>query len=326
MNTKIAIAAAALLASAFSIGSAGAAEDVKFLLSWKAQAEHGGYFQAKAKGYYEQCGVNLQLHQGGPGIDNVQLLAGGAVDIALLPYIDSVLQLNQSGFPARAIFASFQRSVMILMTHNGNGIEKLEDMRGKPVMIAATSRQTIWPFLRANYGFTDDQIRSYSSQMAPFLADTNAIQQGVITNEPYLAKKAGVDPKVFMLADNGYLSYGSIVVTSQKFIDEKPDLVRCVVEAFGKGWVDFLADPKPAFDLIKQTEPQNTDDLMENTFKVIKEKNLVETDETKQFGIGIMTDARWKAQYELMRSQNLIGEMDYKVGFDAHYVADAPSK
>jgi NitT/TauT family transport system substrate-binding protein len=311
---------------AFSLVAAGttsvaAADKMTFMMSWKAQAEHGGYFHALAKGYYSACGVDLTIRQGGPGIDPAQLLAGGAIDFSVAPFIDTVLLLNQAGFPARALMGTFQRSAQILMTHAGNGIETLEDMRGKPIMIAAISRKTFWPFFRDKYGWDDSQIRAYTGQLATFFADKNAVQQGFITNEPFLVRRqTGTAPKTFVLADYGYLTYGSIVVTSQATIDRNPKAVECLVQSAVRGWNEYLVDPKTAFEVIKKEEPQNTDDLMAYAYQTIKDARLVQTAETERAGLGSMTDERWKTHYEMLVSKDLIKPMDYKAAIDQRFL------
>ena len=54
--------------------------------------------------------------------------------------------------------------------------------------------------------FTDDQVRKYTFNNAPFLADKRLIQQGYVTSEPYTIEKQGhLKPTVFLLAEmNGY--------------------------------------------------------------------------------------------------------------------------
>ena len=312
----------ALSVVAGGTGTAGAAEKVTFMMSWKAQAEHGGYFHALVKGYYRDCGVDMTIRQGGPGIDPAQLLAGGAIDFSVAPFIDTVLQLNQAGFPARALMATFQRSAQILMTHAGNGIEKLEDMRDKPIMIAAISRKTFWPFFRDKYGWSDAQIRAYTGQLATFFADKNAVQQGFVTNEPFLVRRqTGQAPRTFMLADFGYLTYGSMVVTSQGLIDRNPKVVQCVVQATVKGWNDFLADPKVGFEAIKKEEPQNTDDLMTFAHQTMKDVNLVQNADTARDGIGTMRAERWKAHYDMLVEKDLIKPMNWQSALDLRFLS-----
>lgn len=306
------IAAAGLMLG-MSVQATPAAEKITFMMSWRAQADQGGYFQALAKGYYAECGLEVEIRQGGPGIDPAQLLAGGAIDFTLSPFIDTVVGLNDAGFPARSIMAIFQRSAQMLMTHEGNGIEKLEDMKGSPIMIAAISRRTFWPFFRDKYGWDDSQIRQYTGQLAPFLSDPKAVQQGFITNEPFLLKKqTGETVKTFLLADYGYQTYGTMVVTSQTMIDTKPEVVQCMVDSIKKGWADYLQDPSAAFEIIKKEEPKNTDELMAYAYKTIKDLNLVETDETREKGFGYMNEERWKAHSEMLVSLGLFKPFDYK--------------
>lgn len=302
------------LSLAATAAGAQAQEKLSFLTSWRAQAEHGGYYHALAKGYYRQCGLDLQIRQGGPGVDPKQLLVSGAVDLLMASYSDTVFQLVQAGFPAKAVMVGFQRNPQILMTHAGNGIEKLEDMKGRPIMIATGSRTTFWPFLRARYGFSDSQIRPYSGQIGPWIADSGAIQQGLITNEPYrVQKETGKAPKVFHLAHGGYQSYGSVIVAPQALIDAKPALVRCFVQASVRGWREFLDDPAPAMTAVRRDNPDNPDDLVDNVVRTLKSERIVEG--TEGVPLGSMTAARWQAHAQMLAEAGLL-----PAGFDVNQV------
>ena len=80
------LAATALIgvtALATSLAPANAADKVTFLTSWFAQAEHGGFYQAKANGLYEKAGLDVTIKMGGPQINGAQLLlAGDAVAVS----------------------------------------------------------------------------------------------------------------------------------------------------------------------------------------------------------------------------------------------------
>jgi len=292
-----------------------AQEKVTFLTSWKAQAEHGGYYQALVKGYYKACGVDMTIRQGGPGIDPAQLLTGKAVDFSLSSHIDAILHMNAAGFPARALTAAFQITPQILMAHPDSNINSFEDMKGHPIMISAGSRSTYWPYFRKKYGWEESQLRSYTGQLAQWLSDKNIVQQGLLTNEPFLVKKqVGWSPKVFLLADAGYRTYSSILTTSQDLIDQKPKVVQCVVTATNKGWVDFMTgDPTPALEAIKKEAPNNTDELMAETIRLMKDRKLVMNEDTEKMGFGVMTVERWKAHYDMLRELNILKtDVDYK--------------
>src|SRR4051812_8806106 len=90
------------------IGStAQAAEPFKLLTNWFAQAEHGGFYDAKATGLYEKAGLDVDIRMGGPQINGLQLLLAGEVD-AILGYDFQVLEAVEKGLPAVTVAASFQ--------------------------------------------------------------------------------------------------------------------------------------------------------------------------------------------------------------------------
>ncbi len=60
------------------------AADITFGTDWRAQAEHGGFYQALAKGFYAEHGLNVKIRQGGPQINHAQLLAAGILIYAAL--------------------------------------------------------------------------------------------------------------------------------------------------------------------------------------------------------------------------------------------------
>jgi len=318
MRRMLGGAAILMLAS----GAAQAAEKLTFMSSWKAQAEHGGYYQAIAKGFYKACDIDLTFRQGGPGVDGKQLLVGGAIDMMMASYSDIALLLNVQGFEAKAVAAMFQKTPQILMVHADSPYKSIEDMKGKPIMIAASSRTTFWPFLRSKYGYEDTQIRPYSGQIAPWLTDKLAIQQGIITNEPYLVEsETGAKPRSFLLADLGYATYSSMILTSKKLIDAKPKMVQCFVDATIKGYIDFLKDPAPAVELIRKDNPMNPDGLVNYSIAEMKARGIIETEDTQKYGIGAMTDARWKAHTDLLKEAGIVPkDFDEKTAYTLQFV------
>jgi NitT/TauT family transport system substrate-binding protein len=324
MRFKAAFLAGALIAFAASRVVAG--EPLSFIMNWRAQGEYGGFYQALVKGYYSACGVDMTIRQGGAGIDNAQLLTGGAVDAALITQNDGVMRMNQAGFAARAVMAAFQSLPSTLDVHPDSGIEKIEDMRGHPIMLSAGNRNTMWPFLKEKYGFTDDQLRPFTGQFAPFLTDKTAVVQDFVTNGPFIVKRdGGIDVKFFLLADYGYQPYSSIVTVSQKLIAAKPKAVQCLVEASRKGWIDFLKDPQPAFAEIQKEAPENTIGLLTYTYDTMKKYHLVENAETAKLGLGAMTDARWRSHFDMLVANKLFpADFDYKSSYTLQFLASTP--
>jgi NitT/TauT family transport system substrate-binding protein len=160
--------------------------------------------------------------------------------------------------PIVAVAGVYQRNPQILMAHRASGIASFEDMRGKPIMVSSLARNGYWLWLKAKFGFTDDQIRPYTFNLVNFLNNPSAIQQGFITYEPYVVKKQGTDPVSFLFADAGYSDYGGIIVVRRETFENRKDVVRRFVQALSEGWRDFLfGDPAPGIALIKSRIPNS---------------------------------------------------------------------
>lgn len=314
---------AAVVLGALTLARPAAADEkIVFATDWKAQAEHGGYYEALAEGLYKQYGLDVTIHEGGPGIDNQQLLAAGAVTMAMGSNSFFPLNLVQAGAPVRAVMAAFQKDPQMLMTHPRSDINTLADMKGKPIMIADSSINTFWVWLKAKYGFQDSQIRKYTFNMAPWLVDKNAIQQGYVSSEPYLVEKEGVTPQVYLLADYGYPSYSAMVLVPQKLIDTKPDVVRGFVDASIQGWHDYLyGDNRTANALIKKDNPDMTDDVIAFGIKTMKKYGIVDGGDAAKHGIGTMTNARWKDFFDIMvREKVYPANLDYTKAYTLDFL------
>jgi NitT/TauT family transport system substrate-binding protein len=305
-----------------AIAPAMALDQVTFGTDWRAEAEHGGYYQAIATGIYERYGLKVTLRQGGPQLNHTQLLAAGRLDFDEAPNSFIGLNFAKEGIPMVAVAAFFQKDPSVLIAHAGVGNDSLAGLKGKPIMISADTRVGYWLFLKAKFGYGDDQIRPYNFNPAPFLADKNAVQQGYLTSEPYLIEQQGVKPTVFLLADAGYASYGSLIETSQKLIDEKPDLVQRFVNASIEGWYSYLyGDPAPGNALIKRDNPEETDDLLAYAIAKIKANGIVDSGDSTTQGIGAMSDARWKEFFDVMAQQGLYSAtLDWKKAYTTRFV------
>ncbi|HUB16437.1 MAG TPA: ABC transporter substrate-binding protein [Acetobacteraceae bacterium] len=280
--------------------AARANDHVVFGLDWKAEAEYGGYYQALAKGIYARHGLDVTILEGGPQINHMQLLMGGRVEFNLGG--GRAIEFAQQHLPFMAVAAIFQKDLAVLIAHPGAGNDSFAALKGKPIMIGADTRNGWWRFLAGKYGYEDSQIRPYTFNLAPFLVDKGAIQQGYISSEPYLIRqKTGVEPVVLPIADAGYLGYASIITTSAKLVKDNPSLVQRFVNASIEGWYSYLyGDPAPANRLIQRANPDMPKDLIDFGRKTMIQRGTVDSGDALKLGIGAMTDARWKAFYQSM--------------------------
>lgn len=300
----------------------GARDKVTFGSNWVAQAEHGGYYQAVAKGFYDEHGLDVTVRPGGPQINHPQLLLAGRIDFNMGSNSFDALNYAAQDLPFLSVASIFQKDPQCLIAHPGVGHDSLEALQGKPIMVSAGARETYWQFLKARYGYTDEQIRPYTFNLGPFLTDPQAIQQGYISSEPYLIQQQGVDPVTLLLADGGYNSYSTTIETSRRLVEENPDLVQRFVDATILGWTDFIhGDPTPAFELIKQENPEMTDDIMQFSHKAMQDFELVDSGDTLDNGIGAMTETRWQEFHVMMAGEGVYDpDLDIAEAFTLDFV------
>jgi NitT/TauT family transport system substrate-binding protein len=318
-NTTRFITAAAV--GALWATSATAADKVTFLTSWYAQAEHGGFYQAKAAGLYEKAGLDVTIKMGGPQVNALQLLLAGEADI-MMSYDFLVLKSLERNIPLITVGTSFQKDLQGLLTHDH--VKGLDDLKDKTILVSTPGSATWWPWLRTKYKYTDAQTQPYTFNLQPFFADKNVVQQAYPSSEPFQALQKGVPAKFFLFADHGYPPYGTTMVTTPKFVADKPDAVRRFVRASLEGWKSYLkGDATPGNKLIQADNPKMGDEQIAYAIKRLNELEMLDGGDAKTMGIGIMTDARWKATYDFMVSEGqLKKEVDWTKGFTTLFVKD----
>jgi len=312
----------ATLVFALAIGPVSAADKITVGLPWTPQAEFGGFYQAEAEGLYREAGLDVTIRPGGPQVNTQQLLVTGALDMALAANAFDPLNAVRSNIPYVAIAAFYQKDPQIILTHSEVGAKRLEDLKGHPILIATFAHETFWAFLKARYGFSDDQGRPYTFSLQPFIVDKTLSQQGYLTVEPFLLAAQGMKPVVFLLSDYGYNPYSNVLMTSKKIVSEKPDVVQRFVDASIKGWYGFLYRSNDnALALIMKGDPNYTPQNARDTLGALKEHGMIDSSDAKTLGIGAMTDARWKDFFdEMVKAGVYKGDLDYRAAYTTQFV------
>lgn len=307
-------------ALAASLAPAQAVDKVTFLTNWFAQAEHGGFYQAKATGLYEKAGLDVTIKMGGPQVNGSQLLLAGDADF-MMGYDIQVLKGREQNLPLVTVASSFQFDLQGIMTHDD--VADLAALKGRPILIAGSSRTTFWPWLRAKYGYTDDQIRPYTFNLQPFFADKTVAQQAYPSSEPYQAEQQNEKAKFFLLADDGYPPYGSTIVTTEKMIADKPDVVARFVKASLEGWRDYMKNPAPANALIKADNAKMTDGQLAFAIEKMKKMKAIDRGDATTRGVGIITADRYEKIYDFLVTGGLLDpKVDWHKTFDDRFVKD----
>jgi NitT/TauT family transport system substrate-binding protein len=314
---------AAAAGAAIGPASAQALDKVAFGTNWVAEAEHGGFYQALADGTYRRYGLDVTIVPGGPSVNNRILLPVGKIDFFLsantLQAFDAVAQ----NVPTIEVAALFQKEPQVLIAHPDQGIEKFEELKNLTLFISKEGMASYYQWLKADYGFTDARAKPYTFNPQPFLADKKSAMQGYVTSEPFaIEKAANFTPKVFLLADQGFSAYSTLVETRRDLVDKRPDLVQRFVDASIIGWYNYIYNDNSAANaLIKKQNPEMSDDLLAYSVAAMKKFGIVDSGDAVTLGVGAMTDARMKDFFDKMvRAGVAKAGLDYRKGYTLQFV------
>jgi NitT/TauT family transport system substrate-binding protein len=202
------------------------------------------------------------------------------------------------------------------MTHAD--IKSIADLKGHKILIAASSHQTFWPWLKQKYGFTDAMAGVDTFNLQPFLVDKTLAMQGYISSEPFEAAKANEPANFYLFADVGYPPCGTTLVTTEHFLAKNSDAAKAFVRASLEGWKDYIVNPAPGNKLIKADNPKMPDDQITFAIGKMKEVHLFDRGGVP---LGTMTEARWQQTRDfLVKADLLKASVPWKKAFTTKYV------
>jgi NitT/TauT family transport system substrate-binding protein len=298
-------------------------DKVAFATNWVAEAEHGGFYQALADGTYRRYGLDVTIVPGGPQVNNRILLPVGKIDFYLSANTLQAFDAVEQNIPTLVVAAIFQKDPQVLIAHPDPSIDALKDLKGLNLYVSKEGMATYFQWLKADYGFADGQVRPYTFNPQPFLADRKSAMQGYVTSEPYAIEKQGrIKPKVFLLADYGFNSYSTLIETRRDLVTRDPDLVQRFIDASIIGWYNYIyGDNRPANAMIKRENPEMTDDLLAYSVAKMKEYGIVDSGDSLQLGIGAMTDARMASFFDKMVRAGVTSPgIDYRKSYALRFV------
>ena len=111
-----------------------------------------------------------------------------------------------------------------------------------------------------------------------------------MSEKPLTAKKAGLDPQTFLIADAGYNPYTGVIITRGQTVRSQPEIVKSMFLALQEGWRAYLDDPRPANDAMGKLN--KTMDAATFAAAAEAQKPLIQPDE--KMAIGSMTKQRWE--------------------------------
>ena len=298
-------------------------DKVSFGTNWVPEAEHGGFFQAVADGTYAKYGLDVTIVPGGPNDNNRMLLIAGKLDFFMAANTLMSFDAVANNVPVVSVAAIFQKDPQIFLTHPESKVTKLEELKPLTLFVSKEGISSYFQWLKSEYGFSEKNVRPYTFNPQPFIADQQSAMQGYVTSEPFAVEKAAkFKPNVILLADYGFNTYSTLIETRRELIDKKPDLVQRFVDASIIGWYHYLyGDNAPANALIRKLNPEMTDELLAYSVARMKEFGIVDSGDTLYDGIGAMNDARAASFFDKMVRAGVVRpDIDFRKAYTLRFV------
>lgn len=270
----------------------GAVSNVTLQLNWKAEPQFGGFYAAQVNGAYAKNGLNVEVKEGGAGAPTIDMLAAGTVPYAVVSG-DELLVARSRGKKIVALFAVYQTHPQGIMTRASRGMKVIGDIFKTEGTLAMQKGLPYSDFLQKKYGFDKLQIApSPFGDLSVFRTQENYAMQCFVTSEPLAAKKLGIEPSTFLIADAGYNPYATVLATSESHLAANRDQVRAMVAAVRDGWAAYLNDPAAANAAMANIN--KTMDAQTFIDSAAAQVPLIQTGETRELGLGCMTKERWR--------------------------------
>ncbi len=267
------------------------AEPITLQLNWKPEPQFGGFYTGQVDGIYAKHQLDVKVEPGGAGTPTVQMVAAGKVPYAVVS-ADELVIARSRGLDVVALFAVYQTNPQGIMTRDSRGFVNIADVFRAPGILAMQKGLPYALYLEKKFGFGKLKIvPSPFGDLTAYRTQNDYAMQCFVTSEPLAARKIGIEPKTFLIAEAGYNPYTTVLVTTGSHLDKNRDEAMRLTVSVREAWTRYLEDPKPTNDFMQKINP--TMDAETFAASAEAQKLLIETDDTRIAGIGSMTVDRW---------------------------------
>lgn len=236
-----------------------ALEQVSVRLKWLTQAQFAGFYVAKAKGFYEEAGLDVTINPGGPNLNGETLVGSGADDFALAGSVESLLSSRDRGLPIVGLAMLLQQTPSAYVAHADSGIKSIEDFRGKTVSTFFTGAHNMLFATLSHAGIAENEVNvvPQAVSMAPFTTRQVDVATVMLYNELNVLRRQGLTDLTVIRPDDYGVSFPSDpIITNKTMIAEKPEVVQAFLNASLKGWADAIANQDDAIAIIMKEAPE----------------------------------------------------------------------
>jgi len=320
MRLRTLVPALAVLALAAGCGGGGGGkttssdgkqlDKVTLTLNWYPYGEHAPFYYGKSKKIYESHGIDLTVQAGQGSQKTIQATAASQTDFGWADTPALLAGIGQ-GMKVKSVGVFLQTTPSAVQFFSDKNIKAPADLKGKTIASTAGDAlsKTFPAFLKINGMQADDvklQNLDAAGKMAATIAGQTDALLGFATDQgPTVQEKAGKPVSYLKFADFGLNFYSNGLLTAQKNLTEKKDLVTRMVAATSEAWTAAQNDPQGAVDAMKGASEQLP------SAAVLKQQfdatlKLLHTPATQGKAPGVDDEADWKRTIQVFADAGVI--------------------
>jgi putative hydroxymethylpyrimidine transport system substrate-binding protein len=292
------------------------AQPISLMLDWLPNADHVGLYQALSDGAFKAAGLNVTVRTPANPASPLQLLQAGKVDVAI-SYEPELLLARDKGAPLVAIAALVQRPLTSIVSVGSKHITSPNQLKGKKVGDAGIPYQHAYLqtiLKHANVPASSvKEINVGDNLVGSMLSGRVDATLGAYWNvEAIQLRQAGKKPNVIHVEKAGVPNYDELVlVTTEKALAKRTNLLRRFVQALGRGYASVRADPQGGVTALTQANPSLTPKLQQASVTATL-PSFFPSKPGQPWGW--MTPAQWTDYGQWMLHQHLISNPATIVG------------
>lgn len=288
---------------------AAAAQKVTVILDWFPNTNHTGLYVANEQGFYADQGLEVEIIQPGEGSTADQMVAAGQADFGI-SYQEGVTQARATDIPVVSIAAVIQHNTSAFASLKEAGINSAKDFEGKRYGgWGSPVEEAMLKAVMGKAGADYNKVQNVTLGATDFFksigrdSDFQWIFYGWDGVEAGLR---GIDLNLLMVKDlDPALDYYTpVIITSEKQIAEKSELVSKFMTATAKGYEFAIEKPGEAADILLKAVPELKPDLVKASQEWLSKKYQ---DDAAQWGV--QKKEVWDRYAEWMHSHQLIPKM-----------------
>lgn len=279
------------------VGKAQVTIPVSVRMKWFFSGTMTGWFAGKENGFFKDAGIDLSINPGGPDNNSVKLVAAGS-DLFGIAGADEVLMAREKGIPIVAVGVLFKDTPICFIAKKKRAIVTPASWTGQTIEVSYGSNAEVqYRALLKKYNVTKVKEVPYTFSLAPFIEDKVDVSVAYRMDQVVTLERQGIQLDIVNPKDSGINPYGDVIITSEKTLRDRPDLVKRFVEAAVKGFQWSIKNDQAAIGALVRGSP---DLKADNEIQVWKATIPFLTANGQDPVIGLMRPDRWDETMKML--------------------------